>query len=188
MAIDFNSIIRNLDDIGFYDVALPFLLIFTIVFAILQKIKIFGDNSKNFNAIIALAFAFLVVRQSNIIEVVNLFLPKISLMALIIISVLLLLGVLLSPKKVSGLANSWIGGVGVILTLAGIAFSFIGSSGALGIRFPTWLSLARDDMYLLLGIAIFILFVWFITADPKQSGPDIGGFLEKLSKQIGGND
>ncbi|MSR86502.1 hypothetical protein EXS74_03855, partial [Candidatus Woesearchaeota archaeon] len=92
-SFNFQDFIAGLEDIGFYDVALPFLLVFTITFAILQKIKIFGDKGKNFNAVIALVMAFLVVRTSAIIEVMNQFLPKISLISIIIVVTLLLLGI-----------------------------------------------------------------------------------------------
>lgn len=56
----------NLNDWGFYDVFLPFLLIYVIVFAILEKTKIFkvqsddsSDNRhvKNVNAVIAFVIA-----------------------------------------------------------------------------------------------------------------------------------
>ena len=85
MASELTDFINNLENLGFYDVALPFILVFTLIFAILQKIKIFGENSKNFNAVIALAMALLVVRQVSIVEIMNQFLPQISLVALVFV-------------------------------------------------------------------------------------------------------
>ena len=38
----FRGIIEFFEKIGIYDVVLPFLLVFTIVFAILEKTKVFG--------------------------------------------------------------------------------------------------------------------------------------------------
>ncbi len=38
----FRSAISFLNDIGLYDVVLPFLLVFTLVFAILEKTKLLG--------------------------------------------------------------------------------------------------------------------------------------------------
>ena len=49
---------------GFFDVILPFIFVFTIMFAILEKTKIFGKDevkSKNINAMIALVTAFFVI-------------------------------------------------------------------------------------------------------------------------------
>ena len=55
------NFVRALDGWGLTDVMLPFLLIFTLVFAIMQKTKILGEDKKNFNVIIALVMALLVV-------------------------------------------------------------------------------------------------------------------------------
>ncbi len=188
MATNFGDIIESLEEIGFYDVALPFLLVFTLIFAILQKIKIFGEHGKNFNAVVALVFAFLVVRQPAVVEVMNTFLPTVSLMALVIVTTLLLLGILLTPRMDIGFTG-WLGGLGIILTLIGVAIAFIGSSGALGLSLPTWLNLSRDDVNLLIGIGLFIIFINFITSDPtdkKSFWKDLGSALENLPGQIGG--
>ena len=50
-----------LESWGLTDVLLPFLLIFTLVFAVLQKTEILGDDKKNFNVIIALVLGLLFV-------------------------------------------------------------------------------------------------------------------------------
>ena len=52
---DFAQIMEN---IGIVDVLLPFLLIFTIIFAVLQKTKILGESKKNFNVIIIYIFIY----------------------------------------------------------------------------------------------------------------------------------
>ncbi len=68
--IDFRRYITQLQNMGFLDVVLPFLLFFTIVFAALQKTKILGDkdatttgakSGKRFNVVVALVIALLVI-------------------------------------------------------------------------------------------------------------------------------
>ncbi len=62
--------------VGVYDVVLPFLLTFTIVFAILEKTKVFGVEKiggeeyprKNLNAMAAFAIGFMVVASSKIVD------------------------------------------------------------------------------------------------------------------------
>ena len=44
MVSTFRGALEFFEDIGIYDVILPFLLIFTIVFAILEKTKVFGTE------------------------------------------------------------------------------------------------------------------------------------------------
>src|SRR3989338_6986549 len=59
MATPFRQVIEFFDTIGLFDVVLPFLLVFTIVFAILEKTKVLGTEEidgkkytkKNLNAI-----------------------------------------------------------------------------------------------------------------------------------------
>ena len=48
------DIFYQLQSSGFYEFALPFLLVFTIVFAILEKTKLFGGGKKNINLIIGI--------------------------------------------------------------------------------------------------------------------------------------
>ena len=53
--------INTLESWGLTDVMLPFLLMFTLMFAILQKTKILGDDKKNFNTVVALVMSLLIV-------------------------------------------------------------------------------------------------------------------------------
>ena len=61
MVYDFSELVYFIEDFRVMDVLLPFLLIFTIVFAILQKTKIMGKERKNYNVVIALVVALSVV-------------------------------------------------------------------------------------------------------------------------------
>lgn len=56
----FREIIMQWQQIGVFDVVLPLLLVFTVVYAILDKIGILGDN-KAINIIISLVLAFFAV-------------------------------------------------------------------------------------------------------------------------------
>ena len=188
MATQFNfqDVLAGLEDIGFFEVALPFLLVFTITFAILQKIKLFGEHGKNFNAVIAVVMAFLVVRQTAIVEVMNVFLPKISLLSLIIVVTLLLVGILLSKENVG--FTGTMGGIGIILTLIGVAIAFVSSTGALGISFPSWLNITGSDRNFLIGLLLFFLFFFYITSGEQGQKSGVDKFFEgigKLPEQFG---
>jgi hypothetical protein len=179
MASELSDFISQLESFGFYDVALPFILVFTLFFAILQKIKIFGENSKNFNSVIALVMAFLVVRQENIIEVINQFLPQVSLITLIFVVILILIGVLLGPAE-----KGWSGiplGFGIVITLVAVSLAFLSSSAPLGINWPSWLSFSNDDFRLLIGLLVFFVFLQFITSEPGKPS----GTWESLFKGLG---
>ena len=75
MASQLRDIIEFFDEIGFCDVVLPFLLAFTIVFAIFEKTRVLGTEDgkpkKNLNAIAAFAIAFRVVASSRLVEILT---------------------------------------------------------------------------------------------------------------------
>ena len=47
--LEFQEVFKSLDRMGFTDVVLPFLLIFTVIFAVLDKTKILGEAKRNLN-------------------------------------------------------------------------------------------------------------------------------------------
>ena len=75
----FRETLGFLDKIGVFDVVLPFLLIFTIVFAILEKTMVFGTETmdgksytkKNLNALASFAIAFFAVASSRVVQAIT---------------------------------------------------------------------------------------------------------------------
>lgn len=57
-----------------FDVILPFLLVFAIVYAILHKTKLIGE-SPAFNAIVAISAAFMVLISDTIAQIINFSVP-----------------------------------------------------------------------------------------------------------------
>ncbi|MEK6934609.1 MAG: hypothetical protein AABW46_01900, partial [Nanoarchaeota archaeon] len=92
MVSPLQSAIDFLDSFGFFDIILPFILVFTLLFAIFEKTEILGKNKKNLSALASFAIAFFVVGATNIIPVLKEALPMISLILIVIISFLLLYG------------------------------------------------------------------------------------------------
>lgn len=57
LATGFSDVTESLKEIGVFEFYLPFLLVFTILFGLLQKIKLFGEQGKAINIIVSLAVA-----------------------------------------------------------------------------------------------------------------------------------
>ncbi|MBI5871755.1 hypothetical protein HZB88_01575 [archaeon] len=99
-AIDF------LKDFGFFDVILPFLLVFTIVFGILEKTKIFGMEEvgdkkyprKNINAMVAFVIGFFVIAAKEITGMMQVAVPQIVLILIALICLIMLIGPMVSGK------------------------------------------------------------------------------------------
>jgi len=88
---DFSEFFFTLQSYGFYEFFLPFLLIFSIVFAILQKIRVLGDK-KGVHIVVALAVGLLAIQNSFVVFLINNFLTNIALVIILIIMFLVILG------------------------------------------------------------------------------------------------
>ncbi len=53
VGFNFGDTINLLREVGVFDFLLPFLLIFSIIFAILEKTKILGEDKSNINIIVS---------------------------------------------------------------------------------------------------------------------------------------
>ena len=101
-ALQLEGFVRTLERWGLTDVLLPFLLIFVIVYAILQKTKILGEDKKNLNVVVAIVIGLLVViphvtgrfpANSDPVVILNNALPSISIVLVAVIFLLILIGV-----------------------------------------------------------------------------------------------
>ena len=86
------NIITEFETIGVFDIAMPFILVFTLTFGVLQKIQLFGANKKNIDLIVSLVFSFLAIRNTFFIDMLNRFLPNIAMFLIITLMFLLILG------------------------------------------------------------------------------------------------
>ena len=108
-----------LEQIGVYDVVLPFLLTFTLVFALLEKTKILGVQKdpyssdktmhpkKNLNSMVAFVIAFLVIASSQLVAIINEALANFVLLLLLIVCFLVLMGTFYSEKEEVVLKGGW---------------------------------------------------------------------------------
>lgn len=96
--VDFREVIDTLIEVGFYEVFLPFILVYAVVFAILQKSKIFEGGSsdqkqaKNINAVVALVFGLFVVTSIQVVQFFQDLIVNISVIIVFILCVLIVLG------------------------------------------------------------------------------------------------
>jgi len=171
------------------EVALPFILVFTMVFAILQKAKIFGANSKNFNVVIAIVMGSGVIiphilgyypEGGDVVLIMNQALPNVSIVVVAVLMALIIIGVLgkrfeLGDSSLSG----WIAlaAFGAVLYIFGNAAGWWQKSGE-----PSFLDKNPDLAVLIVVILIFAIIIYFITKEPstKKDEETIGGRLGKL--------
>lgn len=140
---DYQSAVYWLKDIGLVDVLIPFALIFTVMFGVLDKVKVFKE--KKFNAVIAICIALLTVvphvlnmypPEYDIIVILMTALPEVSLVAIAIVLFLIMTGLLMGTQEHGKI---W----GVVETVAPWAalglILFIFSRAIFAYRLPYWL-------------------------------------------------
>jgi len=187
MASPFRDIIEFFGDIGLYDVVLPFLLVFAIVFAILEKTKVFGQEEiqgqkytrKNINAIVSFVMAFLVVASAELVEILNIVSSYTVILLMLSVLFLLLVGSFYKEGEGVFLEGGWKVFFMVIM-FVGIVLIFLYALGWLE-TFWDWVtgkgtSNAVGSIVLLV---IIILFMVYIVKSPEGKGTNEKSSIEK---------
>ncbi|OIO65712.1 hypothetical protein COY28_04790 [Candidatus Woesearchaeota archaeon CG_4_10_14_0_2_um_filter_57_5] len=198
MVYNFSDFFQFLDRIGVLYVLVPFFLIFTIVFAILQKTNILGEHKKNLNVILSLILALAVVIPhvtgayppgGDVVNIINGALPGVSLVLVLIICTLLLLGIF-------GIDLKWMPFPGGILSLVAalVVIAIFGYSAGWwwGGGLPSTLSWLDDPdvQALVLIILVFAIVIGYITREPgdKEAAKTQKNFMESFGRMFGGGE
>ncbi len=189
----FGNFVYWLDYWGVRDIILPFILIFTIFFAVLQKIDIFGkrkddgtiiSSGKKYNVALALAIALLTIiphatgaypAQYDVVNIINDSIPEVALLVIVVVLLLMMLGLGLGEAAYKRRISGW------VALAAGIVLIMI----FLGNLFPVgFLSYIDPGIQALIVILlVFGLVVWFVTSEPFEGDKD-KTMIEKLFAKI----
>lgn len=191
MAVGFERLVESLETIGFVDVLLPFLLIFTVIFAVLEKTKILGEGKRNMNVGLAFVFALLVVVPHvtgkfpagyDPVKVINAALPTVSLLVVAIIALLILIGVFAHDRVMLGLtAPGWVG----LFSILAIVFIFGSASGWWQTGVLDWLEniFGSNVVAVLIMLLVFGIVIAFVTGGGE--GEKTTGAWNKLGFNLG---
>lgn len=177
---------------GVMDFLLPFILVFTIIFAVLAKMPLFSEH-KNFRVVIALVLGLLFVIPHltgsyssfgyDPVQVINESLPSISLVAVAAIMLLLLLGIF--GKGVSQAASPII----AVVAITFVVYIFGASLNFWRGPYDVFYWWGTETTELIIIILVFGLIVMFITKEPGSGGAGdtvkgawegLGNLLENL--------
>lgn len=157
------DVLITLEYIGFTEVVLPFIFVFTLVFAILQKSKILGADSKgrpkaNYNAMIAVIIGFFVLVLVQTLEVIIWFTRYAALLLVaffFLAFIFALLGVRESQRNLI-----------IFLALMLLAFLLLYIMAWVGLMNPDLVN--RFLMPILIVVFLIGLVVFMIKAKPEQ--------------------
>tara|TARA_Y100000310_G_scaffold281722_1_gene302403 strand:+ start:39004 stop:39579 length:576 start_codon:yes stop_codon:yes gene_type:complete len=177
MATPFREIIDFFAKIGVFDVVLPFLLVFTIVFALLERTKVFGIEKidgkeytkKNLNSAAAFVIAFLVVASSELVGVITEVSSKFVVLLFLIVLFLLLVGSFFKeePHAVflehGGWRTAFMG-----LVFVGLIFIFLDALGLLQDVSNFFEGTQRGEVVgSVLLLVMIVIFIVYVTQDKK---------------------
>jgi hypothetical protein len=131
MAAPLVEAIEFLKDFGFFDVVLPFLLIFAVTFAVLEKTEIFGKDKKNINSMIAFVMGLLFVTVPKVVSVIKESLPNIGVMLIVLMSFMMLVGFFVSSKDGKHFfeENKFLKVIFIMVVLVGTTIIFLDAIG-----------------------------------------------------------
>ncbi len=166
------GVLQMLQNWGIIDGLLPFLLIFTLMFAILNQIGIFKGDRK-ISGVIAGTIAALIVIPHMLggiypagydpINIINQMLPSAGILLIAILLVLLMLGLVKGKESHTGLMT-W-----VVIIAVGILLLSIVSAIWPSIPILKYISADASLLTLLIVILVFGLIVWFVTKDDSKT-------------------
>ena len=176
--------INFLSELGLYDVVLPFLLVFTITFAILEKTRILGEEEisgkkyprKNLDSMVALVTALLIVTTTQLVALINQFLAIVSLVLVISLGFLLMVGIFYEPgqnKKL--LSDTWVKVLTLLMFVVLLAI-LLYMMGILDDVY-NWLTMSMNGEIIgsIVIIAIMGAIIAFVVHTPKQNNDTEGG-------------
>ncbi|PIN69919.1 hypothetical protein COV93_03540 [Candidatus Woesearchaeota archaeon CG11_big_fil_rev_8_21_14_0_20_43_8] len=179
----FDDVILYLDRVGVADVLLPFILVFTVVYAVLFKSKVLGreEGFNRFNIILALVMALAVIFPHvtgvgpDIVPIINTALPNIAAVAIALIMFMFLMGIWGVNWSIKT-----IGSFVVVLTM-GVVLYIFGAAAGWGWKIPDWLYFLRngETQALIITLLVFGLIIGYITKDPANDDPN-----KKLMKRF----
>src|SRR3989344_3322113 len=179
-----SNLVSALQQYGFIDLIIPFVLIFAVMFAILQKIGIFGGaEAKKYNTIISVAISLLIViphalspSQTDAVSVINRFLPEFVFITIALLILLILVGLVGGGTKASE-GGGLVVGIASVLAVIYLAIVILSSvSPTSGL--PSFL---RDPNFQAIVVVILVLglVIWYISGD-ETSKFDLDKWIKTL--------
>src|SRR3989338_1954745 len=176
MATPFREILEFFDNVGVFDVVLPFLLLFTIVFALLERTKVFGVEEiegkkytkKNLNSVAEFVIAFLVIASSRLVEIIAKVSSNFVVLLFLVVLFLLLVGSFFQEKPEGVFLEGGWKTTFMLIVFIVLIFIFLDALGLLEGTFSFLSGTNRGETVgSVLLLILVVLFVAYVTQDRK---------------------
>jgi len=166
MVYSVQDILIQLENYGIFEIVLPFLLIFAIVFGILSYMGIFGNN-KGVHTIIAFVVGLLAVRLPFFTDFYRELFPRLGIGITILLALLILAGLFFSDQSRSGFMITLVV-VAVLIAIVVLyqTFSYLGWTG--------FGYFGGDSVGWIIGAIIFVALIIAIVLGGGSGGNNSG--------------
>ena len=181
--VDFRDVIENMKDIGFFDVILPFLLVYAIVYAVLEKSRIFylnkGDsedkNLKGVSMIVSFVISIFSVASLTFVSWTQSFLAYVSFGLIFFVGLMIVLGLIFGDDWIVFFkdGDKWNMKVlyvfGAIIVILGVIFAINSMDIDLDLDIADTIGNSSSDIISILVIVGIVLILYFISKeDPSK--------------------
>jgi hypothetical protein len=153
----FVGAIELLKRLGMFDIILPIILVYAIVFGVLQRSNMFtrknkkGDTEahKELNATIAFIIALLVIGAANITGIIQKFMPFVGLISVLAVSFLMLVGLITGDLKelLDGDLGKALKPILIVLTAIAFMFTFGMAAGWWDLSIAQGIMLSGEGLF-----------------------------------------
>ncbi len=171
----FSSIFYYLQSYGFFDYILPFLIIFGLVFGVLSRIQLFGNNKPTY-AIISTAVALLSLQFGFVSQFFSTIFPELGIWLSVILVIFIILGLLNIDKK-------WNKGIMAIVGVVILVIVLVKSFGQTWYNFGYWFPYNWNWTLIIIVAVVLGALGIIIGNTPKGQPPKLDG-LKKFFNNI----
>lgn len=178
----FEEAFRAMEESGTFEYLLPFGLVFILVFVILGRAKIFGERAGVWNFLISAIVGLLLVRQGDVVEFINAYIPNVSMVIVVFFGILVIAGLF----GFGG--HNFKGGLMIVFVIVSLiggiwAFAAATEQGEFEYTIPFIdkdVEITETDAGIAILLAVFFLIVGIAGYRPKKRGAE--GFFDMMSK------
>ena len=161
MVMTITEVLNIWNEMGVFSYVIPFLLIFAVVFAILQKSKILGDGNRAIQAIISVSIGLLSLQFDFVSVFFAGIFPRFGVGLAIFLVLIILLGFFWPENEIHGSWIGWVVGIGIAIWALS---SWDQWSGQVG--FGGWFV---QNVWALIILGILIAIIAIFIRDPNKS-------------------
>ncbi|MBI5149029.1 hypothetical protein HZA33_05090 [Candidatus Pacearchaeota archaeon] len=155
------------------DMLLPFMLVFVLIFALLERTQVLGQDKHQINAIISFVMGLILVGVPNARGAITGIIPTVAVLAVVLLLFMIIYGFASGTKEGGILPNSIKIVFGIIAAVTIIA-SLLWSLGLIsfveGLSSQPWFSTAWQTIVFIVVIIVLIVIVIKSAGPPKPTG------------------